>query len=49
MADRERDTEVKTVSDLLDEIEDETLYLNWVGKFYPHPIARQKTAFIRWL
>ncbi len=26
MADRERRTEVKTVSDLLDEIEDETLY-----------------------
>ncbi len=26
MADRERDTEVKTVADLLDEIEDETLY-----------------------
>ena len=26
MADRERNTEVKTVADLLDEIEDETLY-----------------------
>ncbi len=26
MADRERDTEVKSVADLLDEIEDETLY-----------------------
>ena len=26
MADREQDTEVKTVADLLDEIEDETLY-----------------------
>ena len=26
MADREQDTELKTVADLLDEIEDETLY-----------------------
>jgi RNA polymerase sigma-70 factor (ECF subfamily) len=26
MADRERDTEVKSVADLLDEMEDETLY-----------------------
>ncbi len=26
MADRERNTELKTVADLLDEIEDETLY-----------------------
>ena len=25
------------------------LILNWVGKFYPHPIARRKTVYLRWL
>ena len=43
MADRERDTEVKSVADLLDEIEDETLYRALLTNLFPQNFQCRKS------